>query len=69
MEQLKLEVDRIKINELTKNVVIIGVPIAQNESSMQIVREIFAGLDCDLPDNAVLDVKRVVSQDHSKTRN
>lgn len=65
VEQLELEVDRMKRNELSKNAVIIGVPMVKNESSVQIVRKIATVLDCDLPDDAVLDAKRIVSKDQS----
>lgn len=66
VEQLELEVDRLKRRDLSKNVVIVGVPMVKNESTVQIVKKISVVIGYDLPDDAVLDAKRILSKVQSQ---
>lgn len=63
VEQLELDVDRLKRNALSKNAVVIGVPMVKNESTTRVVYNICSALGYNLPNGAVLEAYRMGTKD------
>lgn len=63
VSKLELEVDRINRTTLTKNAIILGVPVTKNEMLPQLVGKFAASVGYELPNSAVVDAKRLISKE------
>lgn len=63
MVTLEVEVDRASRVASEKNAVILGLPMNENEDTMEVFREVCSSVSCDLPENSVISAKRMVSKD------
>lgn len=51
---------------MSQNAVIIGIPAVDNENPNEIVRKVAAAVGCQLPDDAILDVKRLLPKNANR---
>lgn len=59
VEDLEVEVDRLRRATIANNAIILGIPSVQNEQLGDILNLICAALDCNLPGDAVLELSRL----------
>lgn len=60
VDSLELQLDRANRAAVSKNAVILGMPTKHNEDPVQIVRNVAAAVGAHLPDDAVVDAKRML---------
>lgn len=63
VNQLELEVDRINRASLTKNAIVLGVPLKKDEDVKQIIQKLAAVIGYELSDEAIVQAKRLSSND------
>lgn len=63
VDQLELEVDRLNRATISKNAIILGIPMKGNEAVQQIVHNIAVTVGCHLPDDAIVEAKRLINKD------
>lgn len=66
VDRLELDLDRINRSTVSQNAVIIGIPAVDNENPNEIVRKVAAAVGCQLPDDAILDVKRLLPKNANR---
>lgn len=59
VEDLEIEVDRLKRSTIANNAIILGIPALQNEQLGDILNQICCALDHNLPGGAVLELSRL----------
>ncbi|EAT44588.1 AAEL004080-PA [Aedes aegypti] len=62
MITLETEVNRSSCSAMEKNAVILGLPMTENEDTKDVFQQLCSSLSFDLPENAVLSAKRMVSK-------
>lgn len=68
VSQLELEVDRTNRAALAKNAMILGVPLKRDEDARKIVQNIAAAIGYELPDGAIVQAKRVISNESKQQK-
>lgn len=66
VDRLELDLDRINRSTVSQNAVIIGIPAVDNENPNEIVRKVAAVVGCQLPDDVILDVKRLLPKNANR---
>lgn len=66
VNQLELEVDRLNRASISKNAVLLGIPMKRNESVETAVRKVAAAVGYQLPEGAIVEAKRLSSKDHQQ---
>lgn len=62
---LQMDLERINRTALAKNAIIIGVPVTKDEVVKQVVADIALAVNCRLPDDAIVEAKRIPLKDSS----
>lgn len=68
VNELELEVDRLNRMSLTRNMIMLGIPMKKDEDVSQIVEQVSAAVGYELPEEAILEAKRLSSIE-AKQRN
>lgn len=63
VSSLEMEFDRINRTAITRNAVLLGIPMKRDEEPKQIVRDVAAALGCELELGAVVEAKRLAKRD------
>lgn len=69
VDYLEEELDRVNRAAISNNAVIVGVPSSNGENTVKIVHSIAASLGCQLPVDAVLEARRLVSKNTATNEN
>lgn len=64
---LEKQLDRINRDALATHAVILGVPSTKNEDLKKVITDIALAVKCTLPEDAVVDAKRLVPKDGEQT--
>lgn len=62
VDYLEGEIDRANRAAVSKNAVILGIPSKSGENTMDVVRAFASTLGCHLPDDAVVEARRLVAK-------
>lgn len=68
VNELEMEVDRLNRTSLSKNMIVLGIPMKKDENVKEIVGKVSAAIGYELPDGVIQEVKRL-SSNEAKQRN
>ncbi|XP_062533420.1 uncharacterized protein LOC134202453 [Armigeres subalbatus] len=63
VNELEMEVERLNRMNLSKNMIVLGIPTKKDENIKQIIGKVSSAIGYDLPEEAILEAKRLSSSD------
>lgn len=60
---MEMELDKVNRSTLLKNAVLLGVPLVENENTLNLVHKIGEVLNCTLDGNAIVGARRLIVKD------
>lgn len=62
VNELELELDRVNRAVISANAILVGLPMLKNEDTLELVKRVATAINCNIPDGAVVEAKRLSSK-------